>query len=251
MTDTTATHLDNDQVAAFHRDGFLVLPALSSPHEITRLQEIYDRMFLDRSDVAAADQIDLGGVDGEGREVLPQILSPERYAPELLRLAARDRALAVARELLGPDAERMGDHAIRKPPQHGAATPWHQDEAYWDPALSYDSVSIWMPLQEATVENGCMQFVAGSHREDVLPHRRISDDPAIEALEYDGDVSALLVTACPLPPGGATVHSSRMLHYTGPNLSAQPRRAYIMGFGRPTRRREKPRDFPWQRADPG
>jgi ectoine hydroxylase-related dioxygenase (phytanoyl-CoA dioxygenase family) len=249
MTDTTAARiLTDEQVAAFHRDGFLVIDALTSADEITRLQDIYDQLFLGRRDIAAADHLELAGIDDAGHQTLPQVLSPEKYAPELLEIQARERALRIAKELLGPDTDRMGDHAIRKPPHHGAATPWHQDEAYWDPALHYDAVSVWMPLQEATLENGCMQFVAGSHHKDVLPHRHISDDPAVEALEYDGDVSDLDATVCPLAPGGATIHSSRTLHYTGPNLSDHPRRAYIMGFGRPTSRRDVARDFFWQRA---
>jgi ectoine hydroxylase-related dioxygenase (phytanoyl-CoA dioxygenase family) len=253
MTETTATSLaplTPDEVAAFHRDGFLVVPALTSAEEITCLQAIYDQLFAGERDFAAGDRLELAGIDDDGHETLPQIISPEKYAPELLHIQARERALAIARQLLGPDTERMGDHAILKPGGHGAATPWHQDEAYWDPALEYDALSFWMPLQEATVENGCMQFVPGSHRSDVLPHRHISDNPRVEALEYDGDIADLPVTVCPLAPGGATVHGSRTLHYTGPNLSDAPRRAYIMGFGRPVRQRPEPRDFSWQRPGP-
>ncbi|MEQ4207904.1 phytanoyl-CoA dioxygenase family protein [Actinopolymorpha sp. B9G3] len=253
MTETTSTPLaplTPDEVAAFHRDGFLVVTALTSAEEIIRLQAIYDQLFAARKDFAAGDRLELAGIDDDGHETLPQVLSPEKYAPELQHIQARERALAIARQLLGPDTERMGDHAILKPGRHGAATPWHQDEAYWDPALEYDALSFWMPLQEATVENGCMQFVPGSHRDDVLPHRHISDDPSVEALEYDGDIADLPVTACPLAFGGATVHGSRTLHYTGPNRSDSPRRAYIMGFGRPARRRAEPRDFYWQRPGP-
>ncbi|HEY8455022.1 MAG TPA: phytanoyl-CoA dioxygenase family protein [Actinopolymorphaceae bacterium] len=242
--------LSPDQVAAFHRDGFLVIRQLTSPGEIEQLREIYDRLFSERRDFAAGDRLELAGIDSDGHETLPQILNPERYAPELAQMKARERGFAIARQLLGPDTVRMGDHAIRKPPRHGAATPWHQDEAYWDPALEYDAVSIWMPLQEATPENGCMQFVPGSHRNDVLPHRHISDDPNVEALEYDGDVSSMPVTVCPLAPGDATVHGSRTLHYAGPNESDIPRRAYIMGFTRPPRKRAQPRDFYWQRPSP-
>ncbi len=250
MTDTTPTPLSPDDIDAFRRDGFLVVDSLTTADEVAQLRDIYDRLFQPGNDFAAGDRLELAGADDAGRELLPQILSPEKYAPELLEMRARVRAFDIARQLLGPETRSMGDHAIRKPPGHGAPTPWHQDEAYWDPALEYDAVSIWMPLQDATLGNGCMQFVPGSHHQDVLPHRHISDDPAVEALEYDGDVADLPVTACPLPPGGATIHGSRTLHYTGPNLSDEPRRAYIMGFGRPSRRRDEPRDFYWQRPSP-
>ncbi|MDB6042320.1 MAG: Deoxyhypusine synthase [Gammaproteobacteria bacterium] len=61
---------------------------------------------------------------------------------------------------------------ILKPAHQGGATPWHQDEAYRvAPDFDYRQVSIWVPLQDATLENGCMMYIPGSHRSGVLPHR--------------------------------------------------------------------------------
>ena len=128
----------------------------------------------------------------------------------------------------------------------GTETPWHQDEAYWDPTLDYESLSIWIPLQEATIANGCMQFVPGSHQQQVLTHHSINDDPRIHGLEVDAvDVSTAV--ACPIPAGGATIHHNRTLHYAGPNDSDVPRRAYILIFGRKPTQRIKARDFYWKR----
>jgi ectoine hydroxylase-related dioxygenase (phytanoyl-CoA dioxygenase family) len=111
--------------------------------------------------------------------------------------------------------------------------------------MRYHRIAFWMPLQKATVENGCMQFVPGSHHESVLPHHQVGDDA--EALEVDNpeqyhDEAA----ACELSPCGATIHHPRTLHYTGPNKTKEPRRAYILDLGTPPEEREKPRDFPWQ-----
>ncbi len=105
-----------------------------------------------------------------------------------------------------------------------------------------------MPLQEATPENGCMYFLPGTHRWEVRPHHPIGDDPRVHGLQIDVDVDMSATVACPLPPGGATFHYSRTLHYTPPNRSSVPRRAYILGFGAPSRKHESPRDFYWQAA---
>jgi ectoine hydroxylase-related dioxygenase (phytanoyl-CoA dioxygenase family) len=93
-----------------------------------------------------------------------------------------------------------------------------------------------------------MQFVPGSHHQDVLPHHSIGHDPRIVGLEVD-DVEQVVAQAvpCPLPAGGATIHHCRTLHYTGPNQSDGPRRAYIMSFGSPPQKRREPRDFYWLR----
>jgi ectoine hydroxylase-related dioxygenase (phytanoyl-CoA dioxygenase family) len=112
--------------------------------------------------------------------------------------------------------------------------------------MEYSSLSVWMPLQEATLENGCMQFIPGSHRLEVLPHQSINNDPRIHGLEVQaGVMDTSQAVACPLPPGGATFHLSRTFHYTAPNTSDVPRRALIMGGSLPAQKRAAPRRFPW------
>jgi ectoine hydroxylase-related dioxygenase (phytanoyl-CoA dioxygenase family) len=154
----------------------------------------------------------------------------------------------VAKRLFGSEAEFLGEHAIFKPARIGAETPWHQDEAYWDGDKEYEALSIWIPLQEATLENGCMQFVPGSHMLEVQPHHNIDHDPRVTGLVVDQETPEGAVV-CPIPAGGATVHHCRTLHYAGPNRSDVPRRAYILIFGVPPRQREATRDFYWRKND--
>jgi ectoine hydroxylase-related dioxygenase (phytanoyl-CoA dioxygenase family) len=239
--------LTNDQIAFYHREGYLAIDAITTPEEVAWLREIYDRLFAQRAGREEGNQFDLAGADEEDAEAsLPQILLPVKYAPELANALCRANALAIAKQLLGPEAEYHGEHAILKPAFLGAETPWHQDEAYWDPALEYNELSVWIPLQEANRENGCMHFIPRSHQLEVMPHHTIHHDPRIHGLEID-EIDAVKAVACPLPPGGATFHGPRTLHYTPPNRSPIPRRAYILGFGTPAKKRAAPRDFYWNR----
>lgn len=238
-------HLTQDQIDFYHREGYLALDSISTQEEISWMQGIYDMLFASRAGREEGNQFDLGGTDEEGSEaVLPQILNPTKYAPELKEGLFRVNAASIARQLLGPDAKWGGDHAIFKPARIGAATPWHQDESYWNPMMEYNSFSLWMPLQPATLENGCMQFVPRSHRLEVLAHHCINNDPRIHGLEVDSADTSTAV-ACPLPPGGCTIHHNRTLHYAGPNMSEIPRRALILGFSLPAHPRTEPRSFPW------
>lgn len=237
--------LTAEQVAFFHREGYLAIPAITTPEEIAWMKVLYDRSFAARVGREEGNQFDLAGPDEDEAEAgLPQILGLSKYEPELQTCLYRANAEAIAAQLLGPEARFTGDHAILKPAFHGAPTPWHQDEAYWGSDFEYNALSIWMPLQEANLENGCMQFIPGSHHLEVQPHHCINNDPRIHGLEID-TVDASSAVACPLPPGGATFHLSRTLHYTSPNLSPEPRRAYILTFGTPPKRRAQGRDFYW------
>ena len=246
--------VSDEQVAAFRRDGYLVIDKLTEPQEVERLRAIYDDLFRRRVGRDEGQQFDLGGTDGDDEEaVLPQILGPRKYAPEIGRGLFLANAQVLARRLLGDAADFSGDHAIFKPARTGAATPWHQDEAYWSPALAYHSLSLWMPLQEASVANGCLWFVPGSHEQPIWPHRPIGGDDRVHGLELDDaalddERRALLERAvpAPVPAGGCTVHLNRTLHYAGPNTSDVPRRAYIIGYGLPTRRLDgRPQLHPW------
>ncbi len=241
--------VSDEQIAFFRREGFLAIPAITTQEEVAFLRGVYDRLFASNAGREEGNQFDLGGTDEEGkRPALPQILNPVKYAPELQDTLFRANAAAISLQLLGPGCEGRGEHAILKPARYGCETPWHQDEAYWSPDYEYCSLSVWMPLQPATPENGCMQFVPGSHTWQVYPHHCINNDPRIHGLELDQPGQFVkTAVSCPLPAGGATFHYNRTMHYAGANRSDIPRRAYILGYGMPNKRREKPLDFYWNR----
>ena len=252
LTHSPNVRLTDQQIADFHRDGFLSLPQISSPAEIEMMRAAYDRIFQNKAGRAEGAQFDLAGTDEDGKEAaLPQILGPEKFAPELWDTLARANALHIVQQLLGPDVEAQGSHAIFKPARHGATTPWHQDEAYWNADLEYRSMSVWLSLQDVDESNGCMQFIAGSHQSEIAKHQSINNDPRIHGLELapNAEVDTSAPTICPLAAGGATFHPSRTLHFTAPNHSERPRRALIMMFGAPTKKREEiglePRRFLW------
>ena len=244
MVKAPTISLNEFEIEFYHRYGYLSVSAVTTPEEIRWMKGVYDRLFENGAGRKEGNWLDLSGTEGQDKSsTLPQIMYPQKYVPELQDTLYWANATQIARQLLGEAAEFQFDHAINKPPRAGSVTPWHQDEAYWDPALEYDSSSIWMPLQEATLDNGCMQFVPGSQALGVQPHHPINEKA--HGLEID-QIDLSRSAACPLPAGGATIHSSRTLHYTGPNLTEQPRRAYILAFGVLPRPRSEPRNFYWR-----
>ena len=239
--------LTAEQVLFFHLNGYLSIPTpITDDSELSWMREVYDRIFQERAGRDVGDQFDLAGSDEEGKEAsLPQILSPAKYAPELLEGKYLAEVDSIVKQLFGPEAGSGIAHAIFKPAGSGAATPWHQDEAYWDPSQQYYNASIWMPLQEATVENGCLWFKPGSHEWPILEHRPIGGNAKIHGLEMVDLDKVQGAVACPLPPGGITIHRNRTAHFAGPNVSSIPRRALILGGGLPSYPYPSERRFPW------
>ena len=245
---TPTVELTPEQIAEFHERGFLSIPNISPPAEVELLRGIFDRLFEQKAGRAEGAQFDMVTHDDDDAalQALPAIINPVNFAPELRATIFRTNAAAIARQLLGPQASAAFEQAILKPPRYGAATPWHQDEATRvDANFEYEQLSIWMPLQEATLANGCMQYIAGTNKGDVLPHRSPKSDPKIHAIECAGGFDPADATPCPLPPGGATIHHGRTLHYAGPNASDIPRRAYILAFEIPPKPSHRQRNFYW------
>ena len=238
--------LTGDQIATFRTQGFLSLDQISTPGELARLREIYDRMFEGRDKLDAGVSFDLSG-ESEQKPKLPQILDPSSREPSLKNTLIWANARAIMEQLLGGELAWQGDHAILKPAGYGAPTPWHQDEAYWDPGLEHASLSVWVPLQDVDERSGCMCFVPGSHEMDVLPHQPIGNDPMVHGLELASQPELLKsALAVPLKAGGCTIHQQRTLHYAPGNVSDIPRRAYIVMGGLAGRPLETPRRFEWQ-----
>jgi ectoine hydroxylase-related dioxygenase (phytanoyl-CoA dioxygenase family) len=134
---------------------------------------------------------------------------------------------------------------IDKPPRTGHDTPWHQDEAFWELDLGYHACAVWLALDDVDVDNGCMQFLPGSHRRGIVTHRHLYDDPMVSALVID-DVDERAAVPVPLAAGGATFHTQTTMHHTGPNLTDRRRRAFAIEVQLPPVQIDTPKVHPWK-----
>ncbi|MCC2684108.1 MAG: phytanoyl-CoA dioxygenase family protein [Paenibacillaceae bacterium] len=142
------------------------------------------------------------------------------HEPRLKAIAYHEGILQAMGLLLGEQAKVVQDQAILKPPSGGAEKPWHQDMAYGN--LSYDKpvIGIWLALDPADLDNGCMHIVPGSHQDGGVPHYAVRDWQLCDRnVRVDRDL------AVPLKPGGALIFSGLLHHGTPPNFSAKRRRA--------------------------
>jgi len=238
--------LSRDALSEFVRSGFLVIDAPQIPAgELAWCRDILMRLIDKGVGRSEGRNLDLAARDDGNDGVSPELCRPSLYANELNKFSYRIAGLAIARQILGPSATFAGDNAILKPPRVGGPTPWHQDEAYNDPRFYQEQVAIWIALYPATLENGAMAYVPGSHRLGILPHRLnggAADANHIECVEGFDRSSAVV---CPLAAGAMVLHHGRTVHGAAGNTSDTPRLGYILIYKTPPKARPELGEFPW------
>ena len=159
--------------------------------------------------------------------------------------------LSVLSAILGPDIKMFRNSLLLKPPDVGSAKGMHQDSPYW-PIEPMDLCSCWFPLDNATLENGCMAVISGGHHKGSLPHIHVQDDYVVDPDYFDSDDMDTL----PMQAGDGLFFHSLLPHYTAPNRSQTWRRAialsYMSARSRYTGEGEGPVYYPIQgRSFPG
>lgn len=239
--------IGEEQVGRFHEQGFVAFERITTDEEVAWLGTVWEELFADRR--AWFDVSQPFGAFDDPR--LGQMLFPETRAPGLRETLYYRNARRIAARLLGEDEAGLQawGHMVLKPARHGHATPWHQDESYWEPGFDYKAVGAWLPLEEVDCDNGCMCFLPGSHKGELLPHRHVGADPRVHLLEVAAPIDPSGAVEVPLRVGGATFHHRRTLHSTAGNRSPRPRRAWANEFQTPPEKRLAPAERPWLDAE--
>src|SRR5690606_4977977 len=122
--------------------------------------------------------------------------------------------------LIGEKPKLVQDMAMMKPPHGGGEKPWHQDMAYGRLAYDRPVIGVWIALDEAGLDNGCMHVIPGSHMKGATPHYAERDWQLCDThVPVERDV------AVPLSPGELMFFHGLTVHGTPPNHSAKRRRA--------------------------
>ena len=223
-----AGELDEAAVARYHRDGYIAIENVFSPAEVSAAKDGIRQLIIDGNpDIIRFEEA------GENKQLSPderaayvrKCMGFVAHEPRLAALANHTTLLGVVRKLVGSDVALMQDMALLKPPLVGREKPWHQDSAYFEYGPAKLIVGTWTALDEATVENGCMHVIPGSHLQGGKAHYKDRDcQLPDEIIDVEHDVCV------PLKPGGVLFFSALVHHGTPPNRSEKPRKAVQLHY---------------------
>ncbi len=156
----------------------------------------------------------------ERRDAVRKIHGYIEYEPRLKYMATHSEMLGVLEKIMNDKPHLYQNMALVKPPHHGTEKPWHQDCAYFNVKKETTVVGVWIALDAATPENGCMHIIPGSHNEGPMIHFKRRDWQIC-----DTHVPVARDTMVPLPPGGCLFWHGLLHHGSPVNHSSQRRRA--------------------------
>ena len=165
----------------------------------------------------------------DSSKTLFHALGAWRVSPVFHDLIFYEPFVDAAEKLLGGQVLLWHDQIFVKPAHDGGVVAWHQDYSYWTRTAPVAHLTCWIALDDSTVENGCVHYVPGSHRWDLLPRGALADDmEAVLDLLTDDQKAAFKPVAIELKAGEASFHHPMMLHGSYENRSDRPRRAAVI-----------------------
>jgi len=214
--------LSDAEVAAYRTDGY-VTPRYRLPNDLLAgIRGAIEALIADNPDIRPEQLV--------GAHVKASKDSGVRGRNELLTSGRHRAILDIVEQLIGPDLILWGSQVFSKPAGDGMAVPWHQDGQYW-PMRPLASVTVWIAIDPATVENGCLRVIPGSHKSGLLRHEETNASGlALNQGLAPGTFDETTAVDIELQPGQISLHDAMLVHGSNANRSGARRCGYAIRY---------------------
>ena len=221
--------LSDEQIAAYRRDGFIHLPDVVTGDDLADLRNaVAGAVDAESAASASRSREPATGAQAVYAQIFNQKVNLWQRWRDVARWVTGRRFGDIAERLEGVPMRLWHDQALFKGPSGGAnnKTPWHQDAPYWPHANRQQQTTIWIALKDATIENGCMSFVGGTHLLGTFPPVNLADPADIFA--HVPHIKPVKPKTIELKAGSCTFHNGLTFHYAGPNKTIGTREAFAI-----------------------
>jgi len=207
-TTQNPTSLTAEQVADFNRNGYVMGIRIFDTEEITAIRQYFNEL-LARTLAAGGNSYSISTAHLRYGRVYDILTDP--------------RIVARVKDLVGENVVAWGSHFFCKMPGDGKRVSWHQDSSYW-PLTPSMAVTVWLAIDDATVENACMRYIPGTHKFGHLTYTLSENDESnvlnqtVEGAESFGQPINVELKA-----GEISIHSDLLLHGSEANESDKRR----------------------------
>jgi ectoine hydroxylase-related dioxygenase (phytanoyl-CoA dioxygenase family) len=220
---TTMARLTPQEIARYQSEGWLIPDFRLPEPQVRAMREALDALIADNPGVRP-EKLVSAHIDGDNGEGV-------RGSAKFLELARDPQIVELVSGVIGEDVILWGCHVFCKPASEGFETPWHQDGHYW-PIRPLANCTVWVALEESTVENGCLRVIPRSHRDHVL-HEHLHEDRTDLTLNQrmvEGTFDESMSQDIELQPGQMSLHDVYMIHGAAANTSAKRRTGVALRY---------------------
>ncbi|MDE0571706.1 MAG: phytanoyl-CoA dioxygenase family protein [Verrucomicrobiales bacterium] len=218
--------LTSNRISKYQEEGYLLFPSFLNQSEVHECKQRIDN-YIEKI-VPEIPGTEVFYEDKNDNSSLKQLQRMHEHDPWFHELFT-GKIKQLAQQLLGADVITKNLQYFNKPPKIGAATPPHQDGFYFklDPPKA---LTMWLALNDANEENGCVRYVKGSHLKGIREHDLTGTLGFSQGISnYGNEEDTLNEVPVPASEGDLIAHDSLTIHLAGKNLSNdRPRRA--LGF---------------------
>lgn len=222
--------LTDGQLEFYRENGYVSGVRILSDEQVERLREELSELFEPDHDGRELWHEYHSNESANPDTVLFHALGAWRIRPGFHDLLWLPSFTEPASQLLGGAVRFWHDQLFCKPANHGGVVAWHQDYSYWTRTQPMAHLTCWIGLDDSTADNGCLQYIPGSHKWDLLPITGLAGDmDAIRDVLTDEQWKQFQQpVAIELKAGEASFHHPLMVHGSNENRTDRPRRATVI-----------------------
>lgn len=227
------SELSAAQIAQYQENGFLVIEDFLTPGELETWRAAVTASVAQRRGNKLPDRASVYGKGDEKEKdyydkVFEQLINLWKDNEDVRKLILDERIGKMATELAGTEGIRAWhDQALIKKPWANP-TSWHLDTPYWS-FSDRRALSIWVALDDATLENGCLFFIPGSHQKTTFENPGIGKN--MDAIfDFYPEFRTARSVAAPMKAGSCSFHNGLTIHGANPNMTPGLRRAMTCAF---------------------
>jgi ectoine hydroxylase-related dioxygenase (phytanoyl-CoA dioxygenase family) len=225
--------LSDAQVDFFHENGYLAGVRVLADEQVDALRAELTELVNPAHPANSLFYEYNSNESTDPARVLFHALGAWRIAPGFHDLLWHPAITVPASQLLNGAVRFWHDQLFCKPAHHGGVVAWHQDYSYWTRTRPMSHLTCWIGLDDATRANGCLHYVPGSHRWELLPITGLAGDmDAIQTVLSDEQKRAFKPVAIELKKGQCAFHHPMLVHGSYENSTDGPRRATVVNMFR-------------------
>lgn len=222
--------LSQEQIDSYHENGFLAGVRILDDQQIEILRNEVSELFNPKHDGSEYWYEYHSNESADPNKVLFHALGAWRIQPGLHDILWHPAFTMAVSQLLGGIVRFWHDQLFCKPAKHGGVVAWHQDYSYWTRTKPLQHITCWIGLDPATVANGCVHYIPGSHRWDLLPITGLAGnmDAIREVLNDEQWEQFQKPVPVELKAGESIFHHGLTIHGSFANTTDIPRRAVVL-----------------------